>query len=453
MNRSTILLITLLLVLGAITYFLLPSENERETSYKPALVSFSVDSASVVKIDIKAKAKSVSLENVGGKWTINSPIHYAADPNAVKQLVGGISKFKIGSLISSNPEKQTLFQVDSSGTLLTVTDRNGKTSQLIVGKMGPSFSEVYIRIPETKDVYLGEGIDSWTLNKEVKDWRDKTILATSSDAIKGLTYTMNSKETHFDRDSTGWKSPTKTLDAATMNPVLNSLSSLHADDFVDTLLKSAVRPIVLGIQGADNVTLNLYPSMPDSSKFFVQTSTSPQVFVISKWTAQQLLKPVEQPGTAKPVASAPPVETKPEKVSPPVTEKKTPSAMPPPPPKEEVAEAPEKKDTVAAVNPFAPKKSKAKRTRSSDQPPAESPAAPVTQTETAFPPSKPAETSPQSSAEGDEEGELTVHTVKKGETMTSIAEQYKVTVDKILKWNLLKSISVKPGQELYIYKK
>jgi membrane-bound lytic murein transglycosylase D len=53
----------------------------------------------------------------------------------------------------------------------------------------------------------------------------------------------------------------------------------------------------------------------------------------------------------------------------------------------------------------------------------------------------------------DDEGELTVHTVKKGETMTSIAQQYKVSVEQILKWNLLKSISVKPGQELYVYTK
>jgi LysM repeat protein len=37
--------------------------------------------------------------------------------------------------------------------------------------------------------------------------------------------------------------------------------------------------------------------------------------------------------------------------------------------------------------------------------------------------------------------------------MTSIAQQYKVSVEQILKWNLLKSISVKPGQELYVYQK
>src|SRR5262249_51583432 len=160
-------------------------------------------------------------------------------------------------------------QVDSAGTELVVTDRTGKASTMIVGKMGPSFSEVYVRFPDTKDVYLGEGIDTWTLNKEVKDWRDKSIMATTADAIKELTYTVGSRETSFHRDSTGWKSESKTLDAATMNPVLNSLANLHADDFVDSSLKTSSRPISLGINGVENVTLKLYPSLPDSSKYFV----------------------------------------------------------------------------------------------------------------------------------------------------------------------------------------
>src|SRR5271169_2076290 len=151
MNRSTIILITVLLVLGGITYFLIPSDKEREASYKPEQVSFSIDSASVVKIELHRPSKSITIENVGGKWTITSPLHYPADPAFVMQLIGGVVHFKPGSLISSNPEKQGIFQVDSSGTRLTLTDRSGKSVTLIIGKMGPSYSEVYFRLPDSKD--------------------------------------------------------------------------------------------------------------------------------------------------------------------------------------------------------------------------------------------------------------------------------------------------------------
>mgnify|MGYP001313546682 CR=1 FL=1 len=472
MNRSTIILVALLVVLGAVTYFLLPSQKEHETSYEPQNINLKVDSASVVKIELEQKAKSVTIENVGGKWMITSPIRYAADATAIKQLLSGLSKFKVGSLISSNPEKQNIFQVDGTGTKLTVTDRSGKSVAMIVGKMGPSFSEVYFRIPSANDVYLGEGLDTWTINKAVKDWRDKSIVSTPSDAVKELTYNFSNKEFRFQHDTSGWTSGGRALDAGTMSPALNQLANLHADDFVDSLMKIETHPIVLGIHGTEDLTLNLYPSAPDSAKYYVQLSNSPQLFVISKWTAQQLMKPVEQPGSPskpQPTVAAkkepevkPPAriveqqkEPEPERIEPPAIAKKEPepNRVEPPaivkkepepkrmePPvvvkKEPSVETP-KQDSLASP----------KHTRTpqrSSNPPGQNGVLPTGISPKTTP-------SPTSGGSAEEEGELNVHTVKKGETMTTIAKLYNVSVEQILKWNLLKSIGVRPGQELYIY--
>ena len=72
----------------------------------------------------------------------------------------------------------------TGGTHIIVTERSGKTTNLIIGKMGPSFSEVYVRQPASQDVYLGEGIDSWSVNKDLKEWRDKTIFTQPAEAIR-----------------------------------------------------------------------------------------------------------------------------------------------------------------------------------------------------------------------------------------------------------------------------
>ncbi|MBI1806803.1 MAG: DUF4340 domain-containing protein [Ignavibacteria bacterium] len=459
MNRSTLILIGLLLVLGAITLFLLPSEKEREASYKPDQVSVRVDSGSVAKFEITRSAKTIAIENVGGRWTITAPIHYVADPMAVAQVLKGISKFKVGSLISSNPEKQGLFQVDSSGTAFVVTDREGKTVSMIIGKMGPSFSEVYFRVLGSKDVYLGEGLDSWLITKDVKEWRDKTILTTTSESIKELSYSVGNKDYHFRHDTTGWKSGDKTIESSVMNPILNSLSNLRADDFVDTAAKIESYPIVLSIKGQDQTSLNLYPMLPDSSKYFVSISTSPQMFVLNKWTAQQLLKPIEKPAEPgkpaplvaetprKEIAKAPPqvapkehVETK-NQIPPPISRKeetKTPSPSP------VSVEKKEKKQDVVNKDASPQKKTEEPIVTKEQQ-----------RTPTIVPPpsgNKQPEIRDQSGGSEDE-GELIVHTVKKGETMLSISEQYHVSIPQIKKWNLLKSGAVKPGQELYIYVK
>ncbi len=447
MNRSTLILIALLLVLGAIVYFFLPSGKEREISYSESNALPRIDSASVMKIEIRRPAKSITLENVGGRWTITSPINYPADAASVFQLIGGLSHLTLGSLISSNPEKQRLFQVDSTGTMLTVTDRAGKSVGMVIGKMGPSFSDVYFRLPASSDVYLAQGIETWTVGKDLKDWRDKTIYSAPSESIKELTYTAGGRETQFNRDSAGWKSSEKPVEASVMNPLLNSLASLHADDFVDSSAKIESRPITLGIKGASNATLSLYPVLPDSSKFYVQSSGSPQTFVISKWIAQQLLKPVEKPGPAPALAAKRAPERKPSAAA--STGGKTAGTEPKAP-----AAAKEQPREVAKEPAVKPGAEKPAPQSAPVQPPA---AKPTESSKAVTPPSAPATgknvLQEPASPTGDDEGDLIVHTVKKGETMLTIAEQYHVSIDKIKKWNLLKTTGVKPGQELYIYVK
>ncbi|HTK81291.1 MAG TPA: DUF4340 domain-containing protein [Bacteroidota bacterium] len=507
MNRSTVLLIVLLLVIGAIVWFLIPSDKEREISDSSPDVAIHIDSASVVKLEIQHAPKLILLENIGGKWTITAPARYQADPVSVTRLIGGLSRFKIGSLISSNPEKQHLFQVDTGGTHIIVTERSGKSTSLVIGKMGPSFSEVYFRVPTSKDVYLGEGVDSWSVNKDLKEWRDKTIFAQPAEAIRSLTLNVKGKEYDFHKDSTSWKSGDRTVETSEINPLLTTLANLRADDFVDTAMKFQAQPATIGVQGAENISLTLYPVLPDSSKYIVQTSTSAQLYSIGKFTAQQLLNPVEhaagrpapapsitqasRPPEKKPVAAKEEMkeEKKPEKTAEKAPEKTAEKTEPPKEepkvvpspfggkktqpsqsliiPKKEVAPppvvetAPAKKTGKQASPSFNKPKTETQADRTNQQQAQQQQSQQQVQQQTHQPTQQPpqqparqpaAKPAPKSnSSSSDDEGDLTVHTVKKGETMQSIARFYGVTVEQILKWNLLKSISVKPGQELYVY--
>ncbi len=502
MSRTTSYIILLLVALAGIVYFLIPDKEERVASYKTEPVVVVVDSASVVKIEIQRPGKSVSMENIGGRWMMTSPITYAADDNGVKQVISGMAKFKPGSLISSNPEKQTVFQVDTNGTKLTLTERGGKSVSLVIGKMGPSYSEVYFRQPGSKDVYLGEGIDSWTINKEVKEWRDKTITSFPSEAISNLSYTLGNKHYEFHRDSSIWKSGEKTLDMSLINPALASLSDFRADDFIDTAAALQGQPVRVSVKAGEDINLNLYPAAPDSSKYYVQKSSSNQVFIVGKYAIQQLLKPTEQTSLSSrhvPVVAEEPVIEQPKKEEPKEEVAKKETAEPEVQKKETIAkETPKEivKEPAQEVQKTVPQNDAAKtgeppvsteesrkklieralsakkqpgtklRDRTATtlpqkeenkvaEPAASAPPQEQKQATTELPKPASVKTEPavQQNAQADEEGDLTVHTVAKGETMQLIAKKYSVTVEQILKWNLLKSIAVRPGQELYIYAK
>lgn len=433
MNLTTKLLIALLIVLGVITYFLLPSSDEREVSYKIPIISLKVDSAAVMKIEIKQSGKSITIENVGGKWTITAPVLYPADPAAVAQLLSGFSKFKVGSLISSNPEKQKLFQVDTNGINLSVTDRFGKLVSLIVGKMGPSFSEVYFRLPESKDVYLGEGISSWTINKDIKDWRDRSIIRLPSEMIRELSFTKGTKTYTINHDSAGWKFGDRGIETNEINSLLNALKDLRTEDFIDTVVDISTRPINIFIKGADDVSLNFYPKSPDSAKYYVRSSKSSQMFSISKWTAQQVIDPLNKiVGLSKPSVE--------------IVEKPKDEVKPPPLIISEPTEAVQKSEVK-------PIKELPKVTKKQPVIKEKPKTAPIEQEEPPKTLPTPRKVEKVQESNLDDEGDLAVHTVKSGETMTTIAKQYNVLPEQIIKWNLLKTMIVKPGQELYIYVK
>jgi hypothetical protein len=295
MNRTTLILLAVFIICAVVAYFYIfaPSGKERETSYKTTDIKISFDSASVTKFNILRGGKNVTLENQGGKWMITVPGNYKANASVVATMLGGISHLKLGSLVSTNPTKQNLFEVDSTGTKFTVTDRSNKSLTMIIGKPGPAYSDFYLRLDGSNDVYLGEGITTYTLNQELKEWRDKSIFTTIQDSIKGIAVEYRSKQFVLQKDNSTWKLDGDSIGTSEVTPVLSTLANLNADDFVDTIPKLEIQPISMKIQGSTQGDLKFFPASPDSSKYIVQTAANPQIFTMTKWMVEQLAKPFE----------------------------------------------------------------------------------------------------------------------------------------------------------------
>jgi len=291
---STAVLIVLFVVLAIVVYLMIRPSAERETSYSVSELNIAVDSAQVTAITILHGGKTTCLEDIGGVWNLVNLSavpngRYPADDAAVKRLLGAVQKQKITSLISINPQKQSLYQVDSTGTQLTLKDRSGRTVGLIVGKMGPSFSETYIRPSGSNEVYLAEGLMAWDVNKETKDWRDKTIYDVKQDSIKSLAYRYPKDEFTLLRDSV-WMLGKDTAFVTEVNGVLSTLASLRADDFVDSAMDLSHAQFQVDFTEKNTYSLTFVPLPPDSSRYVLKTSHSPQLFIVNKWSVKPIMK-------------------------------------------------------------------------------------------------------------------------------------------------------------------
>jgi len=252
-----------------------------------------IDSAAVEKIEIKAPDKQIVLEKMGGQWMLMAPEvpHYPASQTAVEQLLTQLKNLKLESLISSNPEKQSLFKVDSTGTVVTVFEHNTPKPSFIVGKEGSDYLSVYVRKAGSNDVYLAQGLFTYTVNKQVREWRDKTIFKTVPQSISQITFHYGDTTFTLRQTNNAWFIDSDSAQQVAVELFLNTLSNLQADDFIDSTIAKLPPPrLVLDIFAANNGQINIYPAGKDVKKYIVQVTGFSQLFELMEYSAERLMK-------------------------------------------------------------------------------------------------------------------------------------------------------------------
>jgi hypothetical protein len=285
MKKNTYILMGLFICLFIIAYLVLQKPGERSANSASTGLLFSLDSLLVDKIEIKTSAISLLLEKHGGEWFIAQPVNYKADQANVGQFIHQIKNLEIKNIVSNKPEKQAVFQVDQTGTQVTAYEKNVEKAAFVLGKMTDSYSESYVRKLNSNDVYRVEGISSYSVNRPVKDWRDKTILTVPKESIKEMRFQYGDTTFSITWSDSTWYLGKDKAKLSVVESILSSISNLQADDFIDTAVSPKVTAMVLyaGIQlrFAFIKTLN---------KYYVQSSNSPQWFVLEQWKANQILK-------------------------------------------------------------------------------------------------------------------------------------------------------------------
>jgi hypothetical protein len=287
MKRSTLILIAILLVLIAATVLVLQRPGEQSVRAGTGTPLIQIDSAAVDRLEVTSSGERVVLAREGGTWMLVEPVRYKADAAAVTRAVGQAAHLTVVALASSNPQKQGVFQVDSSATLLKVFAHETEKAAVRIGKTGPTYTQTYARVEGSDDVYLVDGSLGWTFVKPKNTWRDRGIFETEKDSIRSIRYQYGDTTFVLERADTAWRLDGETVDPSKLEGFLTTLSTLTADEFVDTALTDAARPI--GIITVDGTQL-VFLTHPSPGKYFVRTSRSPQVFELQGWKATQLLK-------------------------------------------------------------------------------------------------------------------------------------------------------------------
>lgn len=286
MKRNTLYSIVILAVLVIATFLALNREGEVSSTGSSGRMLVEYDSTAVDKMEFSSATGSVVLEKQAGSWMLTSPIRYRADETSVTSAVGKGRKIELTSLVSTNPEKQKLFQVDSAGTLVKIYERGSLKASFHIGKASSSFTETYVRLDGSNEVHLANEVISSYFSKQPKDWRDKTIFKIDEGRIRNVRFQYGDTTFTLSMQDSLWRIAKDSASQTAVKPLLSALASMQTDEFVDSTI--SVVPKLTAIIELEGTQIRFYKK--DETKYFVQTSLSPQWFEIQSWRTSALLK-------------------------------------------------------------------------------------------------------------------------------------------------------------------
>jgi hypothetical protein len=225
----------LLLALGAYVYFVeLPHDQEEAAKKK----LFTFDKAAVAEVQLTYPDRAVHLKkDEAGKWNITQPIATEADESTVTNLVNAIADAEISRTLDEPVQDLSLYGLSAPLVKLQVTLKDGKTlPQVAIGKDTPVGYSVYLQREGETKILLTPQAFRLGMTKEVKDLRDKTILAFTSDEVKKIEIKNAEKSMTLTKSESGWALEHPAIGKADDSQVqlfLSSLQNLKAQDFIE----------------------------------------------------------------------------------------------------------------------------------------------------------------------------------------------------------------------------
>jgi len=306
-TKKIIVLLVILVVLSAVAYVAYESKKPPErppADSQQAKLFPSLKADEVAQIKIRSLGSEARLvRDDSGTWVVPDKGNYTADAKAIDRMLDAITTMDKGTVVSRNPEKQLLYEVDKiKGTEVTVLDKHGKElAHFFVGKAGQDFFSTNICLAGENEVRLVHKMLSYMFKRTDGDWREKEVF-TDADEEKLVKYTVVGAEgsASFAKSETGtWSTiepAGKEVAPEDAKRAVSGLAKLRISGFAEDKNKDKFEldkpKWTITATGDDDRQYALKICGERSkAQFFVQRVGKDTVFYTSKYQVERLTKP------------------------------------------------------------------------------------------------------------------------------------------------------------------
>ncbi len=288
LKRLAIALAILIFLWGAVEILRQGSFSGTTPFDLPELTIEEVDSISIVRpID------DVRLVKVGvDEWTVNG---HHAQAGGVEPFIELFGEDPRAELVAQNPTTHSRFDVDdASGRTLRVYRGEDVAYEVVVGKRGRDFQNVYLRRPGEDDVYLVRTRLATFIDRAIDDWRDKSLTAVEPESVSSVEVTRGGSSYALRRSGDGsWTMDGRqAADSAAVRRLLDQYASLNASGFprpeqMDSVdLSRPDRRVVL--RDAASAVLVEFAFDSSASGFWVARAGDSTVYRLDRFRVDQL---------------------------------------------------------------------------------------------------------------------------------------------------------------------
>lgn len=208
---------------------------ERPKNVKKQVVSsIKVDSQKVDKITINKVNKETVLVKKDGRWVVANQDNLPVDPEAINDILIKLENLTSVRLVSRNPEKAKIFEVDETSGIVVKAEGDGANAHFYIGKNGPDFNSNYIRTKGSDAVYLTNEFIRRSFDRP--DFRSWNIFNLKDRRFTRLIYKFPDREIELLREADdSWKQVKNEPYDADKDAVVSlilSLKGLRIDEFV-----------------------------------------------------------------------------------------------------------------------------------------------------------------------------------------------------------------------------
>ena len=308
--------IVLVALIVAVSSYIALRKTDRSLYELPAIES--VKAADISKIDISHAGKSLELVKKGDQWVVGEN-GYPADGEKVRRLADSIAEFSVTALISES-KNYPRYDLDTDNRINVKAWIGDKLCRnLYLGKTASSYRHTFVMIAGNPRVYHAGGSLRNSFDLQLDDLRDKTVVAVQPEKITRITLTQKKKTTVLTRETVAaktdggktdggptdtaektdsktvvWKnSDGKIVNKEAIDTLLSSLKDLRCDRFLDDKSKEAFSAPVytLTLAGDQAHELKIFAkSNKEDNEFPAVSSDNAYPFVLSKWTADRIMK-------------------------------------------------------------------------------------------------------------------------------------------------------------------